>query len=84
MLLAEAAFLRCSLKQAFLEISQNSQENTCAGFLFLKRDLAQVFFYKLCEISKKTFHAEHLRATASASYLEKILLDLEIIAAKLT
>ena len=28
----EAVVQRCSLKNAFLEISQNSQENTCACF----------------------------------------------------
>ena len=27
----EAAVLRCSVKQVFLKILQNSQENTCAG-----------------------------------------------------
>ena len=26
---------RCSVKNVFLEISQNSQENTCAGVSFL-------------------------------------------------
>ena len=28
---AEAVVQRCSVKKLFLEISQNSQENTCAG-----------------------------------------------------
>ena len=31
----EAAAQRCSLKKVFLEISQNSQENTCARVSFL-------------------------------------------------
>ena len=48
----------------FLEISQNSQENTCArvsfnkveGLNFIKKEtLAQVFSYEFCEISKNTF-----------------------------
>ena len=51
----------------FLEISQNSQENTCAGVSFLikvqalacsfikKETLAQVFSYEFCEISKSAF-----------------------------
>ena len=32
---AEAAVRRCSSKQVFLKISQNSQENTCARVSFL-------------------------------------------------
>ena len=36
-------------KKVFLEISQNSQENTC----------------EFCETSKKTFLTEHLWVTAS-------------------
>ena len=47
----------------FLEISQNSQENTCN---VIKKDtLAQVFSCKFCEISKNTFFTEHLWKTAS-------------------
>ena len=66
------------LKQkVFLEISQNSQEHTCAraSFLmkfhagacnFIKKDtLAQVFSCEFCEISKNTFFTEHLRVTAT-------------------
>ena len=59
----------------FLEISQNSQENTCARVSFLiklqalnfikNETLAQVFSCEFCEISKNTFLAEHLRVTAS-------------------
>ena len=43
----------------FLEISQNSQENTCArvslrqSLQYLKKALAQVFSYEFCEISKE-------------------------------
>ena len=43
----------------FLEISENSQENTCAS------KLAQVFSCEFSEISNNTFFTEHLRATAS-------------------
>ena len=51
----------------FLEISQNSQENTCvrgsllitlqayACNLIKKEALAQVFYCEFCEISKNTF-----------------------------
>ena len=65
-------------KKVFLEISQNSQENTCARVSFLiklqgsglqlfkKETLAQVFSCEFCEISKNTFFKKHLWATASA------------------
>ena len=47
-LTAEAVVRRCSIKNLFLEISQNLQEN-------IKKDsLAQVFSCKFCEISKNT------------------------------
>ena len=41
----------------FLEISQNSQENTCAQACnFIKKEtLAQVFSCEFCEISKNIF-----------------------------
>ena len=35
MLYAEAVVRRCSVNKVFLEISQNSQENTCARVSFL-------------------------------------------------
>ena len=51
----------------FLEISQNSQENTCAwaSFLIKLQAQAQVFSFEFCEISKSTFFTENLWATAS-------------------
>ena len=63
---AEAVVRRCSVEKAWLEISQNSQENTCARVSFLiklqaqslvfkKETLAQVFSCELYEISKNTF-----------------------------
>ena len=33
----EALVQRCSVKKMFLEISQNSQENTCARISFLRK-----------------------------------------------
>ena len=33
-IISEAVFGRCSVKKAFLEILQNSQENTCATVSF--------------------------------------------------
>ena len=35
-LFSEAVAQRCSVKKMFLEISQNSQENTCARASFLE------------------------------------------------
>ena len=62
-------------KRMFLEILQNSQENTCArvSFLiklqacnFIKNDTpAKVLSCEFCEISKNIFFTEHLWATAS-------------------
>ena len=52
----EAVVRRCSVEKVFLEISQNSQENTCARVSFLlKETLAQVFSCEFCEISKNIF-----------------------------
>ena len=61
---------RCSVKKMFLEILQNSQENTCARVSFFnkvagrnfmeKETLAQVFSCEFGEISKNTFLTEHL------------------------
>ena len=66
-----------------LEISQNSQENTCARVFFnhaaglrsatLLETQAQVFSCIFCEISKNTFFREHLLATAS-----KFIFSIEI------
>ena len=64
---SEPVTRRCSVKKVFLEISQNSQENTCARVSFFKKTLlknsnfikketlAQVFSCEFCEISKNTF-----------------------------
>ena len=39
----EAVVQRCSVKKVFLEISLNSQENTCARVSFLKELQAKIF-----------------------------------------
>ena len=61
----EAVVRRCSVTKVFLEISQNSQENTCSRVSFLIKlqaeTLAQMFPCKFCEISENTFFTEHLR-----------------------
>ena len=71
---AEAAILRYSVKMVFLEISQDSQENICAGVSFLisnfieKETLAQVFFCEFCKISKNSFFSgTHPLAASSAT-----------------
>ena len=48
--LSEAVIQRCSLKKVFLEISQNSQENTRVRVSFLI-----MFSCKFYNISKNTF-----------------------------
>ena len=65
----------------FLKISQNSQENASPRVSFLikmqakavnftkNETLAQVFSREFCEIFKNTFVTEHLRATASACWM---------------
>ena len=50
---SETVVRRCSVNKVFLEISQNSQENTCARDSFLE-SLEQVFSCEFCEISKNT------------------------------
>ena len=55
----EAVVQQCSVKEMFLEISQN----LASDYNFIKKDtLAQVFSYKFCEISKNNFFLTvHLR-----------------------
>ena len=69
----KAVARRWSVKKVFLEILQNSQENTCARVSllinlqakacnFIKREtLVQVFSCEFCEISQTPFLIEHLR-----------------------
>ena len=59
----EVVAQRCFVDKVFLEVSQNSQENTCARVSFLrkvcnfikKETLTQVFSCEFCEISKNIF-----------------------------
>ena len=67
---SEAAPIGVLWENVLLEISQNSQENTCTRVFcsetFIKKEtLAQLFSCEFCEISKKTFFTEHLWTTAS-------------------
>ena len=60
---------RCSVKNVFLKISQNSQESTCARRFFYpdaglrlvkKEPLVQVLSCESYEIFKSTFFIEHI------------------------
>ena len=75
------AFSRGVLKKkVFLEISQNSQENSCARASFLislcnffkKETLAQVLSCEFCEISKNTIFTENLWVTAFKTYYQLV------------
>ena len=57
---------RCSVKKVFLEISQNSQENTCARDSFLINLQACLFSCNFfCEISKNIFFRKTPPVSAS-------------------
>ena len=74
-------------KKVLLEISQNSQKNTCGRVSFSiklqaldnfvacnfikKETLAQMFSCEFCEISKNTFFTKHLWATACILYISE-------------
>ena len=78
--LLQADVQKCFVKKVFLQISQNSQERTCArvSFLiklqacnFIKREtLAQMFFCEFCEISKNSFFYRTPPLAASGGFLK--------------
>ena len=75
-----AVVQRHSVKKVFLQILQNSQENTCARVFFLiklladtdnfikKETLAQVFFCEFYKIFKNTFSCRKTPVAASNFY----------------
>ena len=77
-------------KEFFLEIFQNSQENTWVRVslliklqvsdlqLYLKRDSVQVFFGKSCEVFNSTYFIEQFRETASVRQLQSFTKYLEL------
>ena len=72
----EAVVWRCSVEKVFIDILQNSQENTCARVSFLtklqaSKTLVQVFSCEFCKISRNTFFKEQLWATVSVKSAEK-------------
>ena len=60
------------LEIRFLEISNNSQENTCTTVSFLET-LTQVFSCEFCEISKNIFLHKTPLVAASELYSQKLL-----------
>ena len=64
--IAEVVPRRVSVKRVFLEISQNSQKNTCASLFFIKQEaLAQLFSYEFCGISRNVFPYKNPPVAAS-------------------
>ena len=86
-LLPEAVVQMCSVKNVFLEISQNSQENTCARVSFLTKlqasvwnfikeeNLALVFSYEFYEVSKNTFF-HRIPLVAASVLLSKLMIKI--------
>ena len=73
-----SSYRRYSVKKVFLEISQTSQENTCARDSiycnFIKKEyLALTFSCEFCKIFKNTFFTEQLGPTASKAKWVKFL-----------
>ena len=75
----EAAFQRCSVKKVFLEISQNSQENTCARVSFL----IQLQGSPATLLKKRLWHrcfpvnfAKFLRTPFLTEYIRWLLLNI--------
>ena len=73
---SEAVVQSCSLKKVLLEVSQNSQENTCARASFLIKlqawALAQLFSSEFCELSKSSFFHRTPLVAASTLLLVKL------------
>ena len=63
---SEAVARMCSVKKVLLEISQNSQENTCARVSFIRKET--LFSCEFCEVSKNTFFYIKLLVAASDSH----------------
>ena len=63
-LAVEAIVRRCSVKEVFLEISQNSQENTCARASFFNKVAGgawhRCFPVNFAKFLRTAFFVEHL------------------------
>ena len=84
MLKAEVVTQRCSVKKVFLEISQSSQENTCARVSLRCATLPEKRLWHRCflvgfeKFLRTPFLKEHLWATASVK-VRFILFKLEVL-----
>ena len=88
---SEAVVQMCSVKKVFLEIAQNSPENTCTRVSFfnkvaglrpatlLKKLLAQVFSCESCGVSKNTFSYRTPLVAASEHSLSMFLINKKIV-----
>ena len=77
----------CSVKNVFLEISQNSQENTCARVCFLTKlqasvwnfikeeTLALVFSCEFYEVSRNTFF-HRIPLVAASALFNKLMIKI--------
>ena len=84
----EAVARRCFLKRGFLEVLQNSLENTCARVPFLiklkadarnfikKEALAQVFYCQFFKMSKNTFSYRTPPVAASGKHSKLKIKDI--------
>ena len=89
-MMTEVVVRRCSIKKVFLEISQNSQENSCARNYFLiklqakawnfikKESLTQMFSCEISEIFKNTFFYR-TPATVASFMTSNIYLKLTVV-----
>ena len=59
------------MKNLFLEISQNSQKNTCAEACIEEETLTQVFLCQYCGISKNIF--SYRTPTVAAMVLQELV-----------
>ena len=60
-------------KKGFLKNSQNSQESTCAGVIFSKKEtLEKVFSCEFCKIFKNIceFHNQNVKSFSRWTYVE--------------
>ena len=77
---SEGVFRSCSVNKEFLEISQNSQENACAGVSFLKKRLRHRWFpVNFGKFLRTSFLTEHHRwlllafQSESTPYISELL-----------
>ena len=89
-IITEAVVRKCSVKKVFLEISQNSQENSCAKVperqrtkvcnFSIKETLTQKFSCEFCKISKNiVFHRPPPVVASIINYLIIVLIKMRLL-----